>query len=83
MISENAFLMIWAQDFVSDKTMEISEYFVYFGIIIVHSRDKRFGQITKGVFSESTKNKRAHESLTGLCAQTVGKIQPLFRVVLH
>ena len=44
--------------------MEISEYFVYFGIFIVHSRDKRFVQITKGVFSENAKRKRAHESLT-------------------
>jgi len=35
--------------------MEISEYFVYFGIFIVHSRDKRFGQIAKGVFYERAK----------------------------
>ena len=50
--SENYFLRIWAEDFIPDKVMEIPEYFVYCGIFITHSWDKRFGQIPKGEFLE-------------------------------
>ena len=44
--------MDWTEDFDPDKVMGISEYFVYFGIIITHRRSERFGQAAKGVFLE-------------------------------
>ena len=50
--SKNSFLMIWAEDFPSDKVMEISEYFVYCGIFIMHRWKKRFAQSAKGEFFE-------------------------------
>ena len=50
--AENSFLQFQAEDFVSDKVMEIPEYFVYCGIFIMHSRVKRYGQIAKGEFFE-------------------------------
>ena len=50
--SENTFLMDWTEDFDPDKVMGISEYFVYFGIIITHRRSERFGQAAKGAFLE-------------------------------
>ena len=51
-ISKNSFLMIWAEDFDTDKVMEISEYFVHCGIFITHRWFKRFVQIAKGEFLE-------------------------------
>ena len=44
--------MIWAWDFVSNQVMEIPEYFVYFGIFMMHSWSNRSGQIAKGEFLE-------------------------------
>ena len=53
---KRGFLMIWARDFDSDEGMEIPEYFVYFGIFIVHSRDERFAQDAKGEFLDAPLN---------------------------
>jgi len=44
--------MIWAKDVVADKVIEISEYFVYFGIFITHRWNNRIGQIAKEEFLE-------------------------------
>ena len=35
-ISKNSFSVIWAEDFVSEKVMEKTEYFVYCGFFITH-----------------------------------------------
>ena len=43
-----SFLQHSAEDFVSNQVMEISEYFVYCGIFITKSWDKRIAQNAKG-----------------------------------
>ncbi len=49
--------MIWARDFVLNQVMKISEYFVYCGIFIMQSWDKRSIQIAKEEFLERAKKK--------------------------
>ena len=41
--------MDWAEDFVPNEATETSEYFVYFGVFVVHSWYKRFVQAAKDV----------------------------------
>ena len=64
--------------------MEISEYFVYFGIFIMHSRDERFDQIAKGVFFERAKQKgRTRPVFRKSVPRRSAIITPLLHVVLH
>ena len=67
---KNQFLVVWPRDFVSNEVMEISEYFVYFGIFITHSWDKNSVQSPKREFSEPpyelVNNSNAHGA-AGAC----------------
>ena len=50
--SKNSFSVIWAEDFVPEKGMEKTEYFVYCGFFITHLWDERFTQNPEGEFLE-------------------------------
>ena len=44
--------MIWAEDFVTEKVLETTEYFVYCGVFKRNFWGKRIAQIPKGEFLE-------------------------------
>ena len=50
--SKNYFLVIWAEDFGSEKVLKTAEYFVYCGVFKTHLWGERFAQSPKGEFLE-------------------------------
>ena len=55
----NAFLMLWAVDFASNRVSESSEYFVYWGLFETKSWSERCAQSAKGAFLVVPKIKKA------------------------
>ena len=50
--SKNAFSVLWAEDFGSEKVMKAPEYFVYCGAFMTHFRSERFAHSTEKEFLE-------------------------------
>jgi len=49
-------LVIWAEDFGSEKVLKTAKYFVYCGVFKTHLWGERFAQNPKGEFLEVPNN---------------------------